>query len=225
MAKTYKKIPIPKRPEKSLIAPKNDLSNYDRIVFDFKYFQTHSIAINGFNNLYKSKLDSVNAVGDFFETLQNINLFTKKEFFVTSRIKQFHYNEFTDEDIIDRIEKVLIEGYKMPHDKVREFERMYFEFSFNDGKRVIGTKIYDNIFSILFLDPNHLICENSSRNVKNKMKFSIPGAFQKWENNTLAKEDFNQNEFLKMIVDDYNKGKYESMSEIVEDIKFLIENS
>ncbi len=223
MPKAHINIPIPKSPEKSLIVPNNDFLNYDKIAFDFTYFQTYSVSINGFNNCYKKKIDSINAVNDLFETLKNINLYNKKNFFVPSVKKQFHYNEFTDNMSIDRIEKVLTEGYKMPYDKIKEFERMYFEFSFNDGKRVIGTRIYDNIFSILFLDPNHLICNESSRNIKNKMIYSIPGAFEKWKNDTLSKQDFNQNEFLKMIVDDYNKGKYTSMEDIVENLKSIID--
>lgn len=223
MAKANKKIPFPNSPEKSLIVNKTDLSDYDKIAFDFTYFQARSISINGFNNCYRKENDSINAVGDFFETLKNINSFNKKAFFVPSVKTQFHYNEFTNDNIIDKIEKVLTDGYGMPFDKVKEFERMYFEFSFNDGKRAIGTRIYDNIFSILFLDPNHLICKDSSRNVKSKMSFSIPGVFAKWKSDTLAKEEFNQNEFLKMIIEDYNKGKYASTEDIVNDFKSIIE--
>ena len=222
MAKKQKKIPFPNSPEKSLIVNKTDLSSYDKIVFDFTYFQTRSISISGFNNCYRKESESVNAVGDFFETLKNINSFNKKAFFVPSVKVQFHYNEFTDDEIIDRIEKVLIHGYEMSYEKVKEFERMYFEFSFNDGKRVIGTRIYDNIFSILFLDPNHLICAESSRNIKSKLSFAIPGVFAKLKNDALSKEEFNQNEFLKMIIEDYNKGKYTSMDDIVNDLKSII---
>ena len=73
-----------------------------------------------------------------------------KELFSPNMKTQYHYNEFDDNLIIDRIESILINGYGMPKRKVDEFERMYFEFSFGNGKRVIGTKIYDNIFQILF---------------------------------------------------------------------------
>lgn len=223
MSKVNKKIPFPNNPQKTLIVYTTNLSNYDKISFDFTYFQTQSISINGFNNCYKKENDSINAVSDFFETLKNINSFNKKSFFEPSVKNHFHYNEFTDDNTINKIEKVLTCGYNMPHKKVKEFERMYFEFSFNDGKRVIGTKIYDNIFSILFLDPNHLICEESSRNVKNKMNFSIPGIFTKLKNNTLAKKEFNQNEYLKIIIEDYHNGKYISMEDIINDLKSIIE--
>lgn len=223
MAKKHNKIPFPNSPEKSLIVNKTDLSSYDKIAFDFTYFQARSISISGFNNCYRKESDSINAVGDFFETLKNINSFNKKAFFVPSVKTQFHYNEFTDDEIIDRIERVLTDGYGMPYEKVKEFERMYFEFSFNDGKRAIGTRIYDNIFSILFLDPNHLICAESSRNVKSKLSFSIPGVFAKLKNDALSKEEFNQNEFLKMIIQDYNMGKYTSMEDIVNDLKSIID--
>lgn len=223
MHKSFSSYQIPKNPEKSLIVPKNDLSTYDKIVFDFTYFKTHSISINGFNNCYKDKKESIDAVSDFFETLKNINSYNKNDFFEPSIKKQFHYNEFTDNKVIDKIEKVLVSGYGMPIKKVNEFERTYFEFSFNDGKRVIGTKIYGNIFSILFLDPNHLICEESSRNVKSKILYAIPTVFSKIENDFLSKEDFNKNEYLKMIVDDYNNGKYNTMNDIIEDLKSIID--
>ena len=44
---------------------------------------------------------------------------------------------------------ILINGYGTSKKKVDEFEKLYFEFSFFNGKRAIGTKIYDNIFENL----------------------------------------------------------------------------
>lgn len=222
MPKNTKKMRISNNPEKSLIVPSNDLSNYNKIVFDFTYFQTNSISINGFNNNYKNKMESINAVGDIFETFKNINIYDKNQFFSPAIKKQFHYNQFENDDSIDLIERVLIEGYGMPKGKVEEFERLYFEFACDDGKRVIGTKIHDNILSILFLDPNHLIYKPACRNIKEKMMYSIPGVFAKWKNDELSKQDFNQNEYLKMIVEDYNRGKYKSIDEVIENLKSII---
>lgn len=67
MAKKHNKIPFPNSPEKSLIVNKTDLSSYDKIAFDFTYFQTRSISISGFNNCYRKESDSINAVGDFLK--------------------------------------------------------------------------------------------------------------------------------------------------------------
>lgn len=223
MPNSYKKIPYPASAENSLIIANNNIVTYDKILFDFTYFQTRSISIKGFNSFYEKKEDAINAVNDFFETLKNINSLNKKEFFAPQMKEHFHYNEFKEDIVIDRIENILKNGYEMSDNKIKEFERMYFEFSFNDGKRVIGTKIYDNIFSILFLDPNHLVCNESCRNIKNKMKYKIPGAFEKLGNDILQKKDFNQNEYLKMIVEDYNNNKYKNIGEIIEDLKSIID--
>ena len=61
-----------------------------------------------------------------------------KELFVPNMKQQYHYNQFDDNNIIDIIESILINGYGMTRDKVDEFERMYFEFSFSNGKHVMA---------------------------------------------------------------------------------------
>ena len=66
--------------------------------------------------------------------------------------KQYHYNEFNDNKFIDRIESILVNGYNMTQEKVDEFERTYFEFAFGNGKRVIGTRIFENIFQMWFIN-------------------------------------------------------------------------
>ncbi len=196
----------------------------ERIVFSFSFFNGHSIKISNFNNFYGNKADAVNAVGDFFETLKSISTMAINQFFPSSFKTQFHYNEFNDDNIIDRIEGVLINGYGMPREKVDEFERMYFEFAFSNGKRAIGTKIYDNIFEILFLDNNHLICRESSRDVKIKYGFGSPSVFSKVDFAGDFKE-YDRKELLNMLIDSAKRGECTSLDEFIKDYDDLFVES
>lgn len=168
-----KQIVIPKNEKgKTLVKAINNRTIKNYIVFSFSFFYGYSICIRDFNNFYATKSSAEKSVEDFFETMRLMSGMETKELLTPNMKKQYHYNEFDNDQIIDRIEYILIEGYGLKREKVDEFERMYFEFSFGNGKRAIGTKIYDNIFQILFIDCNHLVCIDSSRKVKTKLKFT-----------------------------------------------------
>ena len=105
-----------------ITTPKELTNNRERaIVFSFSNFQKESIKCRDFNNTY-----------------------TPSQLFEPALKEQYHYNEFKDELHIQRIENVLINGYNMKSEKVKQFEKIYFEFQFSDGKRVIGIKIEEN---------------------------------------------------------------------------------
>ena len=193
----------------------NSRPSEERIVFSFSFFNGNSININNFNNFYFNEYDSKKAISDFFETLKNISKYKLKELFEPSLKSQFHYNEFSDKNIINRINKVLINGYGMSKDKVKEFEDMYFEFSITNGRRVIGTRVYDDIFEILFIDNNHMICLESSRNIKIKENSEYPGVFGKIDKEEKYKE-YEKSELLQMLIEDLRKGLYSTTDFIKE---------
>lgn len=142
--------PLTNEKGKTLVKVGNQRSVDNRIVFSFSFFNGQSICISDFNNFYATRSDSMKSVSDFFQTFKDISNFEIKQFFSPAVKTQFHYNEFDDNKVIDRIENILIDGYGIPKQKVDEFERLYFEFSFSNGKRAIGTRIYDNIFEIVY---------------------------------------------------------------------------
>ena len=159
----------------------------------------------------------------FFETIRLPSNLESKELFTANMKKQYHYNEFTDDLIIDRIEDILVKGYKMPKSKIDEFERNYFEFSFGNGRRVIGTKVYDNIFQILFIDCNHLVCIDSSRNVNLKNSFNYPSTFGK-VNNEMELKQIEREELLDSLIDSARNGSYSNIKDFVEDYDDLMVN-
>lgn len=196
------------------VSGKSPLDN--KIVFSFSFFNGQSIHFRDFNNFYSNEEDAKKAASDLFETLRLMSNLEPKELFAPNMKKQYHYNQFDDNNIIDRIESILINGYGMTRDKVDEFERMYFEFSFSNGKRVIGTKIYENIFQILFIDCNHLICIESSRNVKIKNGYSVPSIFEKVDRNITVKQ-YNRGELLELLIDSARNGTYTNMDDFIKD--------
>ena len=226
--KRYNKIKTKKENGKnnnSLIALNRTTTRNKNIVFSFLYFQKESIKYKDFNNMYENKLESINAVSDLFDTVKDLSGKTFDDLCANDMKKQYHFNVFDEKTeehkkAINKIEEILVKGYGIPKAKVEEFERLYIEFQFNDGKRVIGTIIEGYIISILFLDPNHLICESSSREVNKKRKFFQKGAFQKW-----SKEDFYNYDAKDLLVemqDKYENEKYVSIDEMDKDLKDII---
>lgn len=193
----------------------------NRICFSFNYFKEESIRISGFNNFYKDKLSSINSVNDFVSTLKEMGNYQKDQLFSKNVKKMFHLNQITDDKSIDLIERVLLEGYQFPQQLVDNFERTYMEFSTKNGKRVISALMYGTLFECLFLDPNHFICPEKSRNIKMKDLFSIPSAFQKWDDETLSMKQPMMKEYLDMIIDDYENGRINDTEETIELIKEL----
>lgn len=212
--------------KRTLINANNGLTNNREreIVFSFANFYKESIRCKEFNNFYPTKLDSVNAVKDFFESLSIISTYTPSKLSEYAVKEQFHYNQLKD-DAVSRVESVLIDGYKMNKEKVEQFEGLYFEFQFSDGKRAIGTKIDENIFSILFLDPNHFICPESSRNIKQKAQSNVPAVFGGWNGLISQKNEVSKDDFIQMIIEEIQMGRYQDLEEIVKDLKDVIDLS
>ena len=80
MGKRKKEAVVNKSQEKSLVVIGKNSSAYGRISFDFRFFKRESISINGFNNFYKSKKDSIDAVNDLIESINNIQLYDERVF-------------------------------------------------------------------------------------------------------------------------------------------------
>lgn len=226
----HKKIKLPVQDnngKKTLIRANKELVNNRQreIVFSFSKFQKESIRCKDFNNFYPTKLDAVNAIKDFFVSSIDLSKRIPDELFDYSLKEQYHYNEFDDQTIIKRIENVLIDGYQMNSKIVEQLEGMYFEFYFSNGKRAIGTKIDENIFSILFLDPNHLICKESSRNVKMKERFMIPTILEGWDNSIEVKNEVSKNDYIKIIIESMENNTYEKFEEVSNDLKDVLDIS
>ena len=91
---------------------KNDSVKLDEHnLFSFSYFNSKSIKLRDFNNYYANNNDAIKSVSDFFEMLIIISNMTVSEIYSNNKKKELHYNEFTDDKIIDRIEEVLLSGY------------------------------------------------------------------------------------------------------------------
>ena len=191
---------------KALIKESTIPEKNKKIVFSISDFLKESIACGDFNNKYANKMDSINAVKDFFDSIIVISTLTISQLSSPSYKEKFHYNELNREDIIKRINKILIKGYNLPEKFVKnDLESTYFEFEFKDGKRAICTKTEENVISILFLDPNHLVCKDSSRFVKEKQHNSIPSTFEGWVSTSVDNLNINAKEFLQEFINEYEK--------------------
>ncbi len=193
----------------------------NKICFSFIYFKEESIRIPNFNNYYENKLDSINSVNDFFDTIKEMGKYPKEKLFSPSIKKHFHLNLIEDNKSIDLIEKVLVDGYQLTQEFVDNFERTYIEFSTTNGKRVIASLMYGSLFECLFLDPNHLICPDKTRFFKKKQLFSVKSAFQKWDEEPENLNEPMHKDYIEMVIDDYENNRYSAV-ETIETIKEII---
>lgn len=191
---------------------KNKASLNNRLTFCFESFSSKSIRLGDFNNFYANENDAKHAVKDFFDTLKNICSFDIKSFYSPHVKKQLHFNLLTDSIIINKINNILINGYGLPKGFIDNIESYYCEFSFSNGKRVIGYLINNNTFGVLFIDNNHLVCIDSSRNVKTKMLFNYPSLFGSYVDNGVS---IDVDELIKMMFDDAKNGYYGTLDEFI----------
>lgn len=219
------KVKVINEKEKGKTEVKSRLNrSNNNIVFSFSFFNGKSIKIDSkeYNSHYETKNDAIKAVSDFFSTLKIISKMPITMLCSPEYKEQFHYNEFDVEEDINRIEMVLNEGYGFPKDKIQEFERLYLEFSFSNGKRAIGTRIGDNLIEILFIDTNHMVCLESCRNKKQKMMFEYPSLFEIYDLNKDYKE-YDKETLFSMLLEDAEKGVYSDLNEFIEDCRDILE--
>lgn len=188
----YKKGTLINTPGKEIIGDK-------KVSFSFEDFNGDSIKLDDYNSYYYNVESSRNAVSDFFNTIKNISHLKVKHFFELSTKKEYRLNQFDDEEIVDRIEHILINGYSFSRKKIEQFEKTYWEFQISDGKRVICHRV-DEILYPLFIDCNHMICKESSRNFKAKLRYNIKSSFVKQEQKDLSKKDLEMKDNLEMII-------------------------
>lgn len=177
------------------------ISFNNKLVFNFEHFASKSFIIDNFNNFYVNVNEAKHVVKDFFDTLNNICSFDIKTFYFLHIKKQFHFNLLNDKLIVKRIKHILIDCYGFPNKLLLEMKNSFCEFSFSNGKRVIGYLINNNTFGVLFIDNNHLVCIDSSRNVKTKMLFNYPSLFGSYVDNEVSIDD----ELIRMMFDDAKK--------------------
>ena len=183
-------------------------------IFLFANFHGNSIRIRGFNNYYKNQTDSIKTVFNLIETIKEMEKLTLNELFETSRQRKMHCHLIDSELEVNRIETVLKNGYNINNKTIENFEKHYYQFALKSGERVICVKT-DNYIQLLFIDNNHMIYKESSRDLKNKEIFEYPSCFSKI-NFEQDFEEYKTLEIVKMLIEDYKNGKITNLSEFVE---------
>ena len=215
---------------KPYLLPKNPIKTISKInindetpIIMFTYFNGYSVKINGFNNYYINIEKSINAVYSFFEKIKVIQRMKISDLFNTKNKKQLHCHPIRERRKIEIINNVLLDGYNFPKEMIDNFENYYFEFSLDNGSRVIFVKI-DNIFELLFIDNNHMIYKESSRFLKHKEKYGYPSCLGKisFEHDY---EEKNIREIVEMLIESHKNGEFENLDEFVENLEELIDYS
>ncbi len=193
--------------------------NNETAVFDFRYFQRNSIRCDDFHNYCENRQVALSQIADFFYTLQHLSQHKFKELDQARGLKeQLHWHRINNDKPLRRIDRILRDGYHLPDGTIAHFENEYIEFSCTNGQRVICI-VRDNVIMPLFMDPNHLVCqEGSSRNVKQKQQWSFPSLLceaDAWQEMTNSEDG----EARKMILDGIKAGEYQSLEDVQEIIR------
>lgn len=188
----------------------DDNLNKMPVVFSLDTFAWKSIKEKDFNNYCVSKDSSRDQAEQFLKTLRVLSGISVGKLISNEMKKSLRFKEIRDEtgEEIERIERVL-KKLGMPSGKIEDFERSYHEFSVNNGMRIICVK-EDNILHLLFIDNNHMICQDSSRFLAQKQLFNVPCVFDSKYNYS---EDAPSAE--EQIFDMAIKGKFDSVNDLV----------
>lgn len=208
-----RKIPNPKTQSNTEIVLKEYFDNAS-VVFDFQLFQPQSVRLGDFHNFCENRQAALDQVSDLVYTLKMLSQHKRRELDQDKSLRdQFHWSKIHDGLPLSRIDGLLRKKYGFPDDVVDQFDNEYIEFSCSNGQRVICV-VHDNVIAPLFLDPNHLICqEGSSRNVSRKMTWNYPSLLCKIiDEKTISEDD----EARKMILDGVKDGSYQSLDELRE---------
>jgi len=197
-----------------IIKVSNSKVSERKIIFIFENFSGESIEIKKiFNNYYANQETSVKTVNQFLTKLKELELCDD-----ISSIK--HYHPIKTPNEVDKIKKVLSDGYKFNSKKIESFENSYYEIPFGNGQRIICSKV-DNLIELLFVDSNHMIYDETSRFLKLKKKFEYPSCLGKI---SFLKDydEYYKADFIKMIIEDYENGECQEASKIIENLKYVL---
>lgn len=195
-----------------------------KVSFSFVYFNGESVKNPkiSYNSHYQDIGSSRNAVGDFFDVIREMSKYTIGELKVQMKRKnQFRIEPITVKEHIERIERILIDDYGFPQNKIEEFDQQYYEFQISDGKRVIWHMV-DNMICPLFIDCNHMICIDSCRNIKSKMKYNEKSSFCKLTSKELSKKDFDITESIKYIIQECESDEQIEKEDIIDMLKSIV---
>lgn len=218
------KIKITKEPDTLVRASnKYDVSN-EKVSFSFEEFNPDSVIderIN-YNSFYQNVESSRNAVNDFFKIVKELSRYTIGTLMGAKSIKEACHICLIDRpEHIERIEKILKDSYGYPQGKIEEFGKEYFEFQISDGKRVIWHKV-DNVIYPLFIDCNHMVCIDSSRSVKAKMRYNIKSSFSNLDETELNPEEVEVKDYLRMIIEESSNDVYFEKEDLLELLKDIV---
>ncbi len=213
---------------KTYITPQNSIKtisniniNDDTPIVMFTHFNGYSVKVNGFNNYYINSEKSIDAVYSFIEKIKVIQQKKISDLFNGRSKKQMHCHPIKGKREVERINNVLLNGYKFPKNMVDNFENNYFEFSLDNGSRVIFVRI-DNIFELLFIDNNHMIYKESSKFLKHKETYEYPSCLGKID----FEYDYDEKrirEIVELLIDSHKNGEFNSLDEFVDNLEELID--
>ena len=215
-----KKVSISSDPSNrtEIIALRSKMADGNAL-FSFRFFCPNSVRVGDFNNYYVNRESAVKSAIEFIDLIREVSRIKWTMVYSTGYRKSLRVKETRDDDAaIDRIERVLVEGYGFPKDTVDQFERSYIELAFGDGHRLI-TVCVDGIFEILFVDNNHLICRESSRFVSQKDRYEFPCLFD--EAHLDVGKVINEYNIAELVMEDVVAGKYEDVNKIIKDYEDL----
>lgn len=212
----------PKIPIKAIsIVDEKEQRNSPPII-SFVHFKGYSIQMKGFNNNYQNQVKSVAAAYHFIDKIKNIQQKTIGELFDKGTKHQLHCHPIEDEREVSRINDVLLNGYEFSQKMVENFENSYFEFSLDNGSRVIFVKV-NNIFELLFIDNNHMIYKESSRFLKHKDSYEFPSCLGKIN----FERDYEEKsiiDVIRIMVEAYENREFNDLEDFVKNLMELIED-
>lgn len=147
--------------------------------FSFNYFQFDSLKsgiIKEFNNHFKNQEHFLKVNQYMFEAMGILSKENYKSAFIERKLEKIMHCKLLDnEDAVDRIQNILVDGYNMSENVIEQWsDSKYIEFGITNEERFIGILLDYSVIAILYFDPHHLTFPNHRFDIKLKMSYTTP---------------------------------------------------
>lgn len=216
---TIKAIPVKQEKFPLTIKAEKIINN---IKFVFADMKTDSIQEDYYNNCYRNISVAQAADYDLIYTLIELSKLNITQLNSPANKDFYHFNHIEDDKTINKINIILKKGFGCNDTYINEFENDYYEISITNGQRFIFAIIDRNIFSIIFLDPNHFVYDGASRDLERKKEYKTPSLLSRKE--SLPDDEISLRDNVSYILQDAKDGNIKSVEEYTKLIEDLVLN-
>ena len=181
-------------------------TNYTFSFTDFELGSIERGIIKDFSDYYSDQYHFLKVNESLFSAIRILSKENYKSTIINHSLeKTMHFKILDRPESIERVEKILTEGYHKSKTAIEQWkDNKYVEFGVQE-ERFIGIILDYNIISILYVDPNHLTFPNNKFDLNLKMSYTVPSLYPKDSTSTFINKNNGYNKNIDIDKLDYCK--------------------